>query len=66
VHHSPISSKRTIRIHVVGKQTANHRLERSVTGGGAPRARFAILLSRRAGRVCVRPLKLIFRPLLDV
>jgi hypothetical protein len=32
-------------------------------GGGAPRARFAILRSRRAGCACVRPLKLIVRPL---
>ena len=33
MHHSPISSKRTIRTHVVGKKTANHRLERFMTGG---------------------------------
>jgi TPR repeat protein len=30
-------------------------------GGGAPRARFAILRSRRAGCACARPLKLIVR-----
>ncbi|OLB27410.1 MAG: hypothetical protein AUH01_05735 [Acidobacteria bacterium 13_2_20CM_56_17] len=31
-------------------------------GGGAPRARFAIVRSPRAGRVCTRPLNLTVRP----
>jgi len=44
----------------------NNRLERAAMGNaGAPRARFAILRSRRPAHVCGRPLNLIVRPLMS-
>jgi len=46
---------------LTGGSTSNHRLERAVRGGGAPRARFAMLRSCRAGSVGRRPLNLIVR-----
>ena len=61
MHHSPISSKRTIRTHVVGKQTVKRRLERAVTGrwrGAASALHYVALASRRT-RVPVPPLNLI-------
>jgi hypothetical protein len=46
----------------VSRLDPNPRLERAVrVVVGAPRVRFAILHSRRAGRACGRPLKLIVR-----
>ena len=44
----------------------NTRLERTMMGGArAPRARYAMLRSRRVARACVRPFNLIVRPRMD-